>query len=116
MKEKFLPIGTVVLLEGGIKPVMIVSYGVIPSKTQDVNIQNPKENHQMYEYGGCTFPEGVIDSNILLVFNHNQIHQILHMGFENDDQREFNNLLVSNYDNLQNQYESGQLNISDNEV
>ena len=85
IKEKFLPIGTIVLLKDGNKKVMITSYLIFPSGNA--------ENKNMYDYGGCTYPEGVIDSKLGVGFNHDQIAEIVHMGLEDDDFIEFKNTL-----------------------
>ena len=49
MKEKFLPIGTVVLLKDATKKVMITSYLIFAKGDQ--------EEKNMYDYGGCPYPE-----------------------------------------------------------
>ncbi len=85
IKEKFLPIGTVVLLKDGNKKVMILSYLIFPTGNA--------EHREMYDYGGCTFPEGVIDSKVGLGFNHSQIAEVVHMGLEDDDYHELNKTL-----------------------
>ena len=81
VKEKYLPIGTVVLLKNGSKKVMILSYLIFPTGNA--------EKQEMYDYGGCTFPEGVIDSKIGIGFNHDQIQEVVHMGLEDDEYKEF---------------------------
>ena len=85
IKEKFLPIGTVVLLKNGNKKVMITSYLIFPT--------GEAKKQEMYDYGGCTFPEGVIDSKIGIGFNHDQIQEVCHMGFENDESKEFSDTI-----------------------
>ena len=72
MKEKFLPIGTVVLLKGGKKRVMITSYLVFANKDD--------EKKKMFDYGGCTFPEGIIDSNHTVGFNHEDIEKVFYVN------------------------------------
>ena len=101
MKERFLPIGTVLLLKNGTKIVMITSYCVFS------NDNSAKK--EMYEYGGCLFPEGVVDFGSSLVFNHNQINKILHMGYEDDSQKNFSQLINDHYEEVKGKYESGEL-------
>ena len=55
MKERFLPIGSVVLLKGGKKEVMITSYCIFPTNIQIVDGKAVKPERKMYEYGGCIF-------------------------------------------------------------
>ena len=85
MKEKFLPIGTVVLLKDGKKKVMILSYLIFPT--------GEAEHKEMYDYGGCAYPEGVVDSKVGIGFNHDQIQEIVHLGHEDDDFVELNDTL-----------------------
>ena len=63
--EKFLPIGTVVMLEGGTKKLMITGFCVIPD-----------EKKQVYDYVGCLYPEGMVSSKQHGLFNHNQCNSI----------------------------------------
>lgn len=81
--KEYLPIGTVVLLKGGEKKVMITGFCVIPNDN----------NHKLYDYSGCLFPEGVIDSNEVCLFNHTQIDEVCFRGYENEEEREFKNEL-----------------------
>ena len=48
MQEKYLPIGTVVLLKGGSKRVMITGFCSVDGNESDV----------IYDYNGCVYPEG----------------------------------------------------------
>ncbi len=86
MKEKkYLPIGSVVLLKGGIKKTMITGYMYAKSK----------ESKEIYDYTGCTYPEGIIAYNRFGLFNHDQIQEIVYMGLENDEEKMFNEFLNS---------------------
>ena len=82
MEEKYLPIGTVVLLKNGTKPVMITGYLPMPSESNDTT---------MYDYSACMFPEGLLSSDQNAVFNHEQIDRIMYKGFQNEDSIEFLN-------------------------
>lgn len=97
MKEKFLPIGTVVKLNGSDRKAMILSYLIFPT--------GKAENRTMYDYGGCTFPQGVIDSKTAVGFNHSDIAEIVHMGLEDDDYKELNALLKKNSDALKAEFQ-----------
>ncbi len=72
MKKGLLPIGSVVLLEGGTRKVMICGYS---SKGDD--------NEKVFDYNGCIFPEGFLE-NIYLLFDHDQIDTIEFVGYKND--------------------------------
>ena len=87
MNEKFLPIGTVVKLKGGTKKIMITSYLVFP------NNRNGKS--EMFEYGACPYPAGIIDSKYAVAFNHEQIAEIIYLGHIDEEQKEFNKALIT---------------------
>ena len=79
MPDKFLPIGTVVMLKGGTKRIMITSFLTAPV--------NDEKN--LYDYGGCLYPEGVISSDETLLFNHDSIEKVYHMGLVDEEEKEF---------------------------
>ena len=107
MKERFLPIGKVVLLKGGKKEVMITSYCIFPTKVQKPNGDKVEGGPKMFEYGGCLFPEGIIDSNMACAFNHSQIEKIIYLGYESDQQKELSKVLNAGYENYKSKYENG---------
>lgn len=96
MREKYLPIGSVVMLKGGEKKVMIVSYLIFPSGNS--------KTKTMYDYGGCVYPEGIIDSRVGVGFNHDQIAEILHVGYEDDEEKEMIKLLKENAETVKEEY------------
>lgn len=77
--EKYLPIGTVVMLKNGEKKVMITGFCVVSGQ----------DTTQMYDYSGCLYPEGIIKSNQTLMFNHNQIDKIYYIGLIDEDEKKF---------------------------
>lgn len=77
--EKFLPIGTVVMLKGGKKRAMIIGFCVSPDE----------DKNKVYDYSGCLYPEGLIKSNQILIFNHDQIEKIYYMGYIDDEEKTF---------------------------
>ena len=105
MKERFLPIGTVLLLKGGKKEVMITSYCIFPTNIQIKEGKAVKPDQKMYEYGGCIYPEGILDSSMSCAFNHNQIEKILHMGYESPAQEKLSKTLNMGYDQYKQKYE-----------
>lgn len=85
---KFLPIGTVVLLKNGVKEVMITSYCIIPTGdvyNKDGKVESPAE---IYDYGGCLYPEGILGADQSIMFNHEQIEKICYKGYVTDLQQE----------------------------
>lgn len=79
IREKYLPVGTVVMLKNASKRVMVIGFCIIP--------ENDPE--KVYDYLGCIYPEGVMDANQNLMFNHDQIDKIYHMGLEDEEEKTF---------------------------
>lgn len=77
--EKYLPIGTVVKLEGGIKKIMITGFCC------------GEENNatDLWDYCGCLYPEGIMIANQTICFNHSQIEKIYYKGLENEEEQQF---------------------------
>lgn len=84
MKKGLLPIGTVLLLNGGTKKVMVTGYY---SKTKD--------DEKIYDYNGCIFPEGLME-NLYCLFNSNQIEEIFYKGLENDEMNDYTRKISTN--------------------
>lgn len=96
--EKFLPIGTIVLLKGGKKELMIVSYCIFPQgEVYDKNgkLDDAEFGERMYEYGGCVYPEGMLSSDQLFAFNHEQIAKVLYRGYDTQKQKDISNILIA---------------------
>ena len=83
MLDKYLPVGSIVLLTGGTKRLMITGYCM----------QTEERPGVIYDYSGCLYPEGVIRSDVTSVFNHDQIEKIVHLGLIDNEQTQFNSLL-----------------------
>ncbi|MCI8521615.1 MAG: DUF4176 domain-containing protein [Lachnospiraceae bacterium] len=77
MKD-LLPIGSVVLLEGGKKRVMI--YGVR---------QIEQETQEEYDYIGVVYPEGNMGQGSQFVFNHDKIQEVFFKGYEDEERQDF---------------------------
>lgn len=101
MKEKFLPIGTVVLLEGGEKKLMITSYLIFGP--------GDGKAKKVFDYGACTYPEGIIDSSHAVGFNHTDIKKIVFLGHEDEDQANLNTLLKQSADEIKRKLSNGEL-------
>ena len=79
MNKEFLPIGSVCLLKGAKKKVMITGFCVKGNETGD----------RVFDYLACVYPEGVISSDQNLLFDHEQIDQIFFKGFVNEEETQF---------------------------
>ena len=88
-EERFLQIGTVVILKGGKRELMIMSYCIMPSG--DVYDKSGKidAKGKMYDYGACFYPEGMVTSDQLFAFNHDQIEKIISMGYQDEETAAF---------------------------
>lgn len=74
--KKFLPIGTVVMLKGGKKRVMITGFCAMEGR----------DRTKMWDYSGCMYPEGFLSSNQTCLFNHDQIEKVYHLGLADDEE------------------------------
>ena len=84
IKEKYLPIGTVVILKGATKRLMISGFCAIDNSNKD----------KIWDYSGCMYPEGFLTSDQICLFDHDQIEKIYHIGLSNDaEEKEFKKTL-----------------------
>ncbi len=97
MNDKFLPIGSVVRLKNGEMRLMIVSYLIFSAGTE--------KNKKMYDYGGCGFPEGIIESKYAVGFNHEDIEEVVFKGLVDEEQEKFNQVLIQNEANIKKIFE-----------
>ena len=79
-KETLLPIGSVVLLKEAKKRVMI--YG-----------RKVRTDEKRYDYLGCLYPEGALDSKHVILFDHEQIQMIFFIGFQDLEELTFRSRL-----------------------
>lgn len=82
--EKYLPIGSVVLLTGGTKRVMIYGRRQIQEGTQTE-----------WDYIACLYPEGNINSDYTFLFNHDQIKKVYHVGYQDDEEFNFTSEILT---------------------
>ncbi|URZ08862.1 DUF4176 domain-containing protein [Clostridium felsineum] len=72
MEEKgFLPLGSIVILKGAVKKLMIVSRA---------NVLNNK----YFDYGAILYPEGMVDENVAY-FNGKDIVKVVSEAYTDDD-------------------------------
>lgn len=82
--EKYLPIGSVVMLKNASKMVMVIGFVSKGKETGD----------KIFDYIGCLYPEGVLSSDKNLLFDHNQIDKIYYLGYSNLEERQFKDKLI----------------------
>lgn len=78
MYKDLLPIGSIVLLKGGERKLMICG-----------RIVSGGENDEIFDYVGCIYPEGVIDSSNMLFFNRDTIKEKYFIGFQDKEEMDF---------------------------
>ena len=71
---------------------MITSYCVYPKE----------QRTEIYDYGSCQYPQGILNPDVVHAFNHIQIDKILHMGYETDDSKKMSDLLNKGIDKYKN--------------
>ena len=81
-----LPIGSVVLLRNGKKPLMI--YGVC---------QTDEESGQEYDYISVIWPEGNLGNDSSFMFNNEDIDKLLFRGADGVERDDFIDKLVDFY-------------------
>jgi hypothetical protein len=74
------------LLKEANKRVMVIGY--YPTVVDD-------NNEITYDYSGCLFPEGVMDSQNAMLFNHNDIDKLFYYGLMDGEQNEFMTRLMN---------------------
>ena len=95
IKNSLLPIGSVVLLKGGIKKVMIIGFA-----PKVANQEDGKQREDMWDYSGCIYPEGLLSSDQILVFDHTQITEVFNVGYEDDEEKKFKKKLMEYLNNI----------------
>lgn len=78
-KIEFLPLGTIVVLNGAVKKLMIAQRAVTIANDKD-----PEAEPQYFDYGAVLYPEGLIDGQ-LVYFNSEDIYTIIAEGYSDKD-------------------------------
>ena len=79
MKKEYLPLGSIVLLKGARKKLMITGYAV----------STPDFPDTLFDYCGCMYPEGTIRSDTICVFNHSEINKVIFKGYLDDEEKAY---------------------------
>ena len=81
MKEKerieYLPLGSIVILRGGVQKIVINARGLVTATTTPAGY---------FDYGGSLYPQGIIGDQILY-FNHKDIAKVVFTGYTDDDDK-----------------------------
>ena len=106
-EKRFLPIGTVVILKGGKRELMIMSYCIVPNGGEVYDKNGKVENAPaMFDYGACFYPEGMVTSDQLFAFNHDQIDRVCFRGYDTEKYREISYVLNGGLDEMKKEKEA----------
>lgn len=78
MYKDMLPLGTVVMLKGGNKRIMIIG-----------RIQTKVGEEKIYDYSACYYPQGMISGDSTFFFDRDAIEEVFFRGFEDDEEISF---------------------------
>lgn len=85
--KELLPIGSVIRLRGAKKCLMI--FGIC---------QTESKNNREYDYIGVIWPEGSIGAKTQVLFNHEDIEEVVFKGMDNEVRQEFIERLYQYYE------------------
>ena len=91
--KNYLPVGSVVLLHNGKKPVVVIGYKVSSIDKKIIKDDKLQESDQVFDYCAVLYPEGLISSDLMIMFNHENIEKILHQGYVTEESKELSNLI-----------------------
>lgn len=80
--KRFLPIGSVVLLKESKKRIMIVGVK-----------QKQVDSEKVWDYSACLYPEGILASDKMFLFDAEQIERLYFIGFQDGEGLDFLNKL-----------------------
>mgnify|MGYP001624599706 FL=1 len=81
--DGFLPIGSVVLLKGAQKKLMIIGRFQVSVKTEKI-----------YDYSGCLYPEGFMNPQDLFLFQNDDIEKVYFVGMQDEEEFAYRDFLV----------------------
>ena len=61
---------------------------------------SPETGDKIFDYSGCTYPEGFMNYNEVCVFDHNQIDKVFFKGYSDEEDQEFKKVLVEQLSNI----------------
>ena len=78
MKRNLLPIGSVVRLRDGNKRLMVCG-----------RVQTDVATGKTYDYSACLYPEGMINSEEMYLFDNENIETLFFIGFKDEEEIAF---------------------------
>jgi hypothetical protein len=83
-RVSYFPLGSVILLEGGEKRLIIIG-----------RRQISKETGKAFDYAGLLFPEGYQDAENIYLFNHSDVERVFQVGLIDNEELNFQSSLES---------------------
>lgn len=90
--KEYLPVGSVVLLKGAVKKAVII--GIMQS------MLDVEKNVTEYDYIGVMYPEGLLTTETMFMFNHDSITDVVFRGYENQEREELIEKLEKNIEKV----------------
>lgn len=81
--KNLLPVGSVVLLKGGVKKTLII--GILQI--------NENISEDVYDYIGVPYPEGYLGMDNTYLFQHEDINDVIFRGYDNPEREDFMKLM-----------------------
>ena len=98
-EAKMLPLGSIVILKGNTKKMMIIARLIaLPIKGQVYR----------FDYGACLYPEGMVGDS-LIYFNQEDIFKVVQEGYTDDD----NEIMLENIEAMLQQTDIPKGNVSE---
>ncbi|MEY8347556.1 DUF4176 domain-containing protein [Bacillus cereus] len=79
MTSHLLSIGSIVTLKEGTKKLMIFG------RKQQMETDDVRK----FDYIGCPYPEGYINPDFTYLFNHDDIQEVVSVGYTDQEERDF---------------------------
>lgn len=98
-KVELLPIGSIVILKGSTKKMMLIARLIAVPVEGKV---------YRFDYGACLYPEGLIGDS-LIYFNREDILKVIYEGFNDED----NEIMLENIENVLSSTDLPKGNVSD---
>lgn len=88
-KDRFIPIGSVVLLKDAKVKVMIIGFAAVEHG-----------KNKIWDYIGCAYPIGVVNSENNLLFDADKIDKVIALGYSDEEDKTFRKGLEVNLEVL----------------
>ncbi|MDZ5607300.1 DUF4176 domain-containing protein [Bacillus pseudomycoides] len=85
MTSHLLSIGSIVTLKEGTKKLMIFG------RKQQMETDDVRK----FDYIGCPYPEGYINPDFTYLFNHDDIQEVVSVGFTDQEEQDFQQNVLS---------------------